>query len=88
MTRWPSIRRSLPLPPPLPVPPSAQLRLVAAEQEHPRLHVWRELPGRWCWELAGPDGDILDDGTRGTWAEVVALGLAALEVASLTGSAA
>lgn len=57
---------------------------VAAEQEHPRLDVWREAPGYWSWLISAPAGDILDSGTHVTHAEALAVGLAALEVASLT----
>lgn len=98
MTRGPWRGRLLPggnLPcTPVPVfdqPAPAELRRVAADQEHPRLSVHRDLFVNlitderrwwWWWELTGPNAERLDDGRHATWAEALAVGLAALEVAS------
>ena len=60
---------------------------VAAEQESPRLWVWRVCPGRWLWSLIGPHAETLDSGDTTTWAEALAVGLAALERLSLVASA-
>lgn len=59
-------------------------RSVAAEQDWPRLRVWRSPHRFWWWRLTGPHGETLDDGAVPTWDEAMAIGLAALEVASLT----
>lgn len=68
-------------------PPSSERARVAAEQDHPRLRVWRAADGaRWLWTVSEPDGTVLDYGMHGTHAEALAVGLAALEVASLAGS--
>lgn len=65
---------------------AAERRRVAAEQEHPRLRVFHHPYALvlWCWELTGPQGETLDSGAAQTHAEALAVGLAALEVASLT----
>lgn len=56
---------------------------VAAGREHPRLWVGFEAPGRWAWSVTAPDACLLDNGQGETWAEAIAVGLAALEVASV-----
>jgi hypothetical protein len=64
-------------------PPTAERRRVAAEQEHPRLWVGFDYPGSWSWMISEPNGCLLDSGVAETWDEAMAVGLAALEVASL-----
>ena len=57
---------------------------VALEQDHPRLSVTRDAPGAWWWIVTGPDGEVLDSGRCSSWAEGLAVGLAALETASVS----
>lgn len=61
---------------------------VAAEQEHPRLHIRSPFPAWWTWEVTAPGGEVLDDGHTTTWAAALAIGLDALETASRAGSGA
>lgn len=60
-----------------------EMARVAAEQEHPRLGVSWDCPGRWAWSVTGPSACVLDSGHADTHAEALAVGLAALEAASL-----
>ena len=62
---------------------SAELRRVAAEQEWPRLQVWKSRHGWWGWLVTGPDGEFLDSGSAQIHAQALAVGLAALQVASV-----
>ncbi len=55
--------------------------LVQWWESWPRLQVRGEGPGRWAWVLAVPMGEVLDSGHADTWAEAMAVGRAALEVA-------
>jgi len=91
VTRWPGRGRLLPggmLPctvvPVFDRPVPTELARVAAEQEHPRLRVWAIDAGTrwWCWHIYGPRGEYIDSGTRRSWPEALAVGLAALEQAS------
>jgi hypothetical protein len=50
-----------------------------------RLHRAR-AEGRWWWEITVPGGDAIDRGTAPSWAEALAVGLAALEHATVAGS--
>ncbi|MDP5182158.1 hypothetical protein QOZ88_05875 [Blastococcus sp. BMG 814] len=59
-------------------------RLAVPPPAPPRLRVWRSPHRFWWWRLTGPEGELLDDGAVPTWDEAMAVGLAALEVASLT----
>ena len=56
---------------------------LAADQGHPKLWVGFICPGRWAWTLSDPDANRLDGGNADTWGEAMAIGLAALEVASI-----
>lgn len=53
-----------------------------------RLRLWvgverrPHVPGRWVWEVTGPDEDVLDRGHAATHAEALVVGLAALSVAA------
>lgn len=54
----------------------------------PRLHIgWHKLVMAWGWGVNAPDGRVLDIGYEETWAEALAVGLAALEQASVRMSA-
>lgn len=62
----------------------AEVCRVAAEQEWPRLRVTQgRVTGRWLWRVVDPFGDWLDSGHARTHAEALAIGLAALQVASV-----
>lgn len=50
----------------------------------PRLRVVRDHPGRWFWTLTAA-GELLDSGHADSWDEAIAVGLAALEAASVSG---
>lgn len=53
----------------------------------PRLRVKRgQITGDWIWRVLGADNEWLTFGRAATHAEALAVGLAALETASLTGS--
>lgn len=65
-------------------PARPELRRVAAEQDHPRLHITCAAPGWWTWAVTGPQADVLDSGWQETHRQALAVGLAALETASLT----
>lgn len=65
-------------------PYGAEVRRVAAEQEHPRLWVWRAMdPGRWLWCVVDPDAETIERGHAPSWAEALAVGLAALEAVTV-----
>jgi hypothetical protein len=72
------------------IPPSAptdtELRRVAAEQEWPRLRVWQSEYFDWWWQVDDPSGCPVDRGAADTQPEALAVGLAALEAASMAGS--
>lgn len=65
--------------------PALELRRVATEQDHPRLWVRGVYPGRWTWQVTAPHGETLDSGHAPTHREALAVGLAALDTASMTG---
>lgn len=72
--------------PPLPLRAGttvAELRRAAAEQDWPRLRVWREFPRVWVWQLTGPHGHVLDGGHTDSHPAALTVGLAALEAASV-----
>lgn len=57
---------------------------VVAEQDWPRLHVWKPEGCRvWWWDILSPDGDVLYTDCQPTHAQALAVGLAALEAASV-----
>lgn len=61
-------------------PPAAEVRRVAVEQEHPRLNIFKmgDRGCCWVWEVTDPTGEVLDTFASSTWAESLAIGLAAL----------
>lgn len=58
---------------------AAELARVAAEQEYPRLAIWRDAP-RWVWQVSRPDGEVLDCGWATSQPAALARGVAHLAV--------
>ena len=70
--------------------PDHQVRRIVARSKHPHLRVGtgRAFDGRWhgsawWWRIDDPHGRRIDGSTAATHAEALAVGLAALEAASV-----
>lgn len=89
---WPEAHSTFDVPPPVPATGPVSMHL---EQQHPRLRVsWQEYANLitderrwwWSWKITSPFGEVLDEGRAQTHAEALAVGLAALEAATVAGS--
>lgn len=66
-------------------PPPVCPPAVAAEQEHPRLRIWRSPTYLdWWWQVDDPGGRVISTSVADSHAQALAVGLAALEVASVS----